>query len=210
MNKNFLKLLEKRWKLAQDSSPQSAEKLQALEKSIKTKYEKVVAPLVLDMSGFTRFTISHGIIHYLAMIKQMNKICEPLIEKHKGTIVKKEADNIFAHFPKVENAVESSILIQNTLKETNLLTSEEFDIYTSIGIGYGPVLLVDNDMWGSEFNLSSKLGEDIAELGEILLTESAKKILKIKKYQFKSRAANISGMPYTVHQLIVKQLTKKK
>jgi class 3 adenylate cyclase len=41
-------------------------------------------------------------------------------------------------------------------------------------VGYGEVLMVDeDDFYGNELNLASKLGEDIADPGETLLTEAA-------------------------------------
>ena len=42
-----------------------------------------------------------------------------------------------------------------------------------LGIGYGPVILVgDRDVFGAEVNAASKLGEDTAGPGEVLVTEA--------------------------------------
>ena len=43
----------------------------------------------------------------------------------------------------------------------------------SYGIGFGQVLELDHDVFGLEVNLASKLGEDLARAGEVLLTPSA-------------------------------------
>ena len=43
----------------------------------------------------------------------------------------------------------------------------------SYGIGYGDMLDLDDDMFGLEVNLASKIGEDLARPGEALLTPSA-------------------------------------
>ncbi|MBI3268169.1 MAG: hypothetical protein HYZ53_04045 [Planctomycetes bacterium] len=40
-----------------------------------------------------------------------------------------------------------------------------------IGLGYGPVIDLDDDLWGNAVNTASKLGEDTSEPGEILITE---------------------------------------
>ncbi len=50
-NSAFQKLLTKRWGLAQDTSPKAAEKLLALDKVFAKKYERTVAPFVLDRQG---------------------------------------------------------------------------------------------------------------------------------------------------------------
>ena len=39
-----------------------------------------------------------------------------------------------------------------------------------IGLGYGQVLRVDADVWGAEVNTASKLGEEMAAGGEVLVT----------------------------------------
>jgi class 3 adenylate cyclase len=43
----------------------------------------------------------------------------------------------------------------------------------SYGIGHGKLLDLDGDLFGLEVNLASKLGEDLARPGEVLLTPSA-------------------------------------
>lgn len=43
-------------------------------------------------------------------------------------------------------------------------------IAVCVGLGYGPVLRVGGDVWGAEVNAASKLGEDLAQGGEILVT----------------------------------------
>src|SRR5207253_11280484 len=67
------------------------------------------AVMVMDMSGFSRMTIKHGIIHFLAMIHRMNQIATPTVEEHDGAVIKFEADNVFAIFPNVELAVDACI-----------------------------------------------------------------------------------------------------
>ena len=44
-----------------------------------------------------------------------------------------------------------------------------------VGIGYGRVLRIgDRDVFGQEVNAASKLGEDLATAGEILVTEAVR------------------------------------
>ena len=38
------------------------------------------------------------------------------------------------------------------------------------GVGFGDVLELDGDVFGAEVNLASKIGEDLARPGEVLLT----------------------------------------
>ncbi len=158
--------------------------------------------LVMDMSGFSRLTLEHGIIHFLSMIHRMNEIARPAIEEHGGEVVKFEADNAFAVFPEVEQAVEAAIDILKRLSAANTMLPAEFDMYGKFGIGYGEVLMLeDDDMFGAEVNLASKLGEDLAKRDEILLTAEAYKRLGKESRECEEGLMKISGLELSMHKV---------
>lgn len=145
-----------------------------IEKEIQSNFVQERTVMVLDMSGFSRTTQHSGILTFLSMIQQMRSLAVPVIEELGGTVVKAEADNLFCLFEKVEDAVTAGTRIIASLTEANDSLPEESKLYVSIGIGHGEILNVaGEDIWGSEVNLASKLGEDIAKLGDILLTSDA-------------------------------------
>ncbi|MFZ2803672.1 MAG: adenylate/guanylate cyclase domain-containing protein, partial [Patescibacteria group bacterium] len=170
--------------------PEDAKKIDA---KIRKQFEKKVAIFVLDMSGFSRLTQRYGIIHYLAMIRSMRRVVSPVVAKNGGLVIKFEADNCFAVFKNPDDAVAAALQINHDLEIANLATPDESDVHVCIGIGYGPNLIACDDMYGNEMNLASKLGEDVAEKGEILLTEAAKKSCK-KKTTFSSFPLTVSGV----------------
>lgn len=160
------------------------------------------AVMIMDMSGFSRQTIKHGIIHFLTMIHRMHIITAPTIKEHGGTLVKFEADNAFAVFPDVEQAVEAAIDILRRFSAANTMLPEDQDVHGKFGIGYGEVLLVEGkDLFGSEVNLASKLGEDLAERNEILLTEAAFNRLKEEQSKCEEQLMRISGLELVVHKI---------
>jgi class 3 adenylate cyclase len=160
------------------------------------------AVLVMDMSGFSRLTIKHGIMHFLAMIHRMNAITIPAIEEHGGTVIKSEADNVFAIFPEVQTAVETALDINRRFSAANTMLPDEMDIHGKFGIGYGEVLIVENqDLFGSEVNLASKLGEDLAEREEILITEAAFSRLEKGFAEFDEIEMAISGLNLLVRRV---------
>src|SRR5499426_4250164 len=133
------------------------------------------AVLTLDMSGFSRTTQQHGIISFLLMIHQMQLICRPCVEQSGGTVIKTDADNLFCLFDTVADAVKASQEIITRLNAVNVVLPADRQLYVAFGIGYGKILNIgDEDIFGDEMNLACKLGEDIAERGEILLTPAAK------------------------------------
>jgi len=144
-----------------------------IDQQIYATFSETHAVLVLDMSGFSRLTIKYGIIHFLAMLQRLTTIAAPLISAHGGRVVKLEADNIFAAFDNVDLAVEAAIDILKGLAAVNTGLPNDLDLSASIGIGYGEVLMLAEDMYGSELNLASKLGEDLARASEVLLTKAA-------------------------------------
>ncbi|MDR0464565.1 MAG: adenylate/guanylate cyclase domain-containing protein [Treponema sp.] len=150
------------------------ERLAETDKKIWDAFGKTCAVWVLDMSGFSRLTMKYGITHFLAMIHRLQDIVLPIIHAEGGKIVKTEADNIFATFNDVSSAVTTSRKILTELDKANKFLPHDWDLYVSIGIGYGDILMVgDNDFYGCEVNYASKLGEDVAKPGEIYLTENA-------------------------------------
>ena len=90
-------------------------------------------------------------------------------------MIKADADNLFCLFDRVRDAVDASLEIISRLDAANIVLPVEKHLYVAFGIGHGVILnLANEDIFGDEVNLASKLGEDIAEKGEILLTSAAK------------------------------------
>lgn len=179
------------------------EKMAEIDAQINATFRQTHAIMVIDMSGFSRTTVRHGIIHFLAMIHRMHAIVKPVIADYGGTVVKEEADNIFAVFPDVKSAVQAAI---DSLKHTgavNTTLPPEMDIYLCIGIGCGDVLMLEGeDMYGSEFNLAAKLGEDLAERGEILLTSAAFEKFEGDKQDWERIDFSISGLEFVAYKQV--------
>jgi adenylate cyclase len=151
------------------------ERIAEIDRAVRLRFEERHAVLVLDMCGFSRLSLRHGIVHFLAMIRRMQRLAVPAIVAAGGRVVKAEADNLFAVFPDVPPAVRAARRIGVILAAHNAVLPRDWDVHVSIGIGYGELLMVgDTDLYGCELNLASKLGEDLAGPGEILLTPAAR------------------------------------
>jgi adenylate cyclase len=157
------------------------------------------AVMILDMSGFSRTTYQHGIVPFLLMIHEMQLIACPCIQDESGLLLKAEADNLFCLFDTVAAAVRASQKLTRHLQTANRLLPEEQRLYVSIGIGYGRILNIeDHDLFGNEVNLACKLGEDIGEMGDILLTTAAHAQLQDNSINCREEVISISGLelPY--------------
>jgi len=181
---------------------QQSEKSAEVDAQIHTIFAETHAILVLDMSGFSRLTIRHGIVHFLAMIHRLSAIATPLVEQRRGTVVKQEADNVFAIFPTVDAAVSAAVDVLKSLAAVNSGLPDIMNLYASIGIGYGEVLLVAaEDLYGNEMNLASKLGEDLARSNEILLTKAAFQQLQPTTWQCEAIGLSVSGLEIMAYQV---------
>ena len=174
---------------------QYPERVSSITAELREALERRIAMLVLDMVGFSRLTLEHGIIHYLAMINQMAEAATPAVIANGGRVVKQDADDIFAIFDNPAHALEAARDVFRAFDAINTVTPIERHIYGSVGIGYGETLVIDDeDLFGSEMNLASKLGEDLAGKGEILLTASAYEALPADRYVFAPLRFSIGGM----------------
>ncbi len=178
------------------------ERLSDIDQRIHEEFAETHAVLVLDMCGFSRLTARYGIIHFLSMIHRLHGIVLPIIRANGGTVVKTEADNVFAVFPDVPPAVATAIQIQERLDAANVFLPEDWDLHASLGIGYGELLMIgDDDMYGNEMNLASKLGEDIAGRGEVFLSEAAH--ARVAGGNYEPRQIPISAMTVTAYKLLL-------
>jgi adenylate cyclase len=178
------------------------ERRQAITKSIEEMFGQEKAVMVLDMSGFSQTTQRFGITSFLLMIHQMRRIAEPCVIEHKGLVLKAEADNLFCLFDSVKDAVLASQSITRHLTAANQVLPHDHRLYVSIGIGWGKVLnIADQDLYGNEVNLAAKLGEDIAGMGEILLTVAAHELLREPDIVTRQESVSISGLELTYFEV---------
>lgn len=147
---------------------------QRIEAQLWSEFGATKAVLIMDVSRFSMLTQRYGIVYNLSVVRRMQLMSKPIIEQAGGEVVKFEADNCFAMFNDCLSAVRAAIAINQAFEEENVHTQEEFDIRVGIGIDHGQVLLIGGpDYFGAPVNRASKLGEDLAGPGEILMTEAA-------------------------------------
>ena len=132
------------------------------------------AVFISDMASFSSTSRKVGVCHFLKMIHRARQIIAPIIAANNGILLKCDADNCYAFFDKVDDAIQASFDVNAALFKANDTYSIAEQIYLSVGIDYGRVLLVgDVDFFGDPVNTASKLGEDLAIKAETLVTDRA-------------------------------------
>lgn len=175
-------------------SESGAEERARIEAEIWSRFGVEKAILALDMSQFSLSVRRSGILPYLALIRRMQVLTAPLVAMNRGSVIKYEADNMFASFDEPGDAVRAAVAINQ------LIVRGEERFTVAVGIDFGRLLVIDgSDCWGDTMNVACKLGEDIAEPGEILLTESATGRLSTSfQYPLKPQQVTASGLEFKV------------
>lgn len=139
-----------------------------------------------DLSGFSRGVAKFGIIHFLQTIQESERLLIPVIEDYDGILLKSEGDSLLVIFRNVDKAIQCCHSMQHVLKDYNIDKAAEEQILLCVGLGFGMMLRIgDQDVFGAEVNAASKLGEDMAEAWELLVTKAVKE-----------KAADISGLEF--------------
>ena len=119
-----------------------------------------------DMAGFTRLTRERGILYFLCQFRRAAHAAESIIARHRALFSKTAADNIIATFESVRDAMAAA---------SEFATLHFDEARPCVGVGYGKILQLEDDVFGDEINVTYKLGEDLAQVGEVLVTDSAAK-----------------------------------
>ncbi len=185
----------------------NADKAEALDTQLWQELGIEQAILVGDLSGFTRLTKKRGILHFLALHFRGVRIAEPIVARLSGTMVKSEADNIIACFPHPVEAATAAIELQRVVYDYNLRVADhDSEIHYCMGIGFGRVLRLTDDVFGDEVNVAYKLGEDVARPGEILVSEPAHAAIVARSTDFAFSAptqADSGNVSLGFHRLAV-------
>jgi class 3 adenylate cyclase len=115
------------------------------------------AVFISDMASFSSTSRKIGVCHFLKLIYRTRQLIGPIIESNNGTLLKFDADNCYAYFEHPDDAIRASFEINSAIYDSNHKFGPTEQIYLSVGIDYGRLLLVgDMDFFGDPVNTSSK------------------------------------------------------
>lgn len=121
-----------------------------IDKKIWNLFGEKWAIMFTDLSGFSRGVEKFGIIHFIQVIHESERVLTPIIEDFGGIVLKTEGDSLMVIFRSTEKAVMCSIEMQKESLKYNESKEEEEQIHLCIGLGYGDVLRIgDSDVFGA-------------------------------------------------------------
>ena len=104
--------------------------------------------------------------HAMELLAMLDQIIEPIIKQNNGKIIKKIGDAIFAEFPDPLGSINTAIDVQSELLSRNTISEANDKIIIRIGLHMGKVIRKDDDLFGHDVNLCSRI-ESIAPRGGI-------------------------------------------
>lgn len=148
-------------------------------------------------------TLRDGILHFLMVFEAAVRGARAVVRRTGGAIVKAEADSLLLMYGDAERACRGVFALEAYLAGFNRGRPRDEQARFSYGIGYGDVLDLDDDTFGPEVNLASKIGEDVAKPGEILLTDAAASGLgaALRRRLLPHAPVRLRGRTVTVHRL---------
>jgi class 3 adenylate cyclase len=162
------------WKLIEERMQPGID-TKALDERVWDLFGEDWAVMTTDLAGFSRRVAEFGIIHFLQVIYEHKKLLFPIVEGRDGILVKAEADSLLLLFKRADTALACAVEMQHACQQLSARRVPEEQVLLCVGIGYGRVLRVgESDVYGEEVNAASKLGEDTAKAGEILVTQAVR------------------------------------
>lgn len=175
----------------------------SIDAEIWRKFGQEWCVMFTDLVGFSRLVAEFGVIHFLQTIYESHRLLFPLVEKHHGHLLKTEGDSFMVIFRSPQDALACAVAMQDVLVDYNQHKPREEKVLLCVGLGYGDMLRVGTeDVFGAEVNAASKLGEESAKQGDILLTQAVKDALgQHHSYQF-SQLAHTPSWLGAAYQLV--------
>ena len=129
---------------------------------------RMLAIMATDVVGFSR-QMEQDEVGTLARVTAARvEILQPLLERHRGRLIKLMGDGTLSIFDSVVDAVNCAAAIQRTAAERNKTAEGPNRLVMRIGINVGDVVLQDNDVYGDGVTVAARI-EPLCDPGSIMV-----------------------------------------
>ena len=118
---------------------------------------KLAAILAADVVGYTRLMGNDeaGTLHRLNELRE--HVLEPLINAHRGRIVKLMGDGLLLEFSSVVDAIACAVAWQKSIFDRVAEDDDDKALRFRIGINLGDVIVEGDDLYGDGVNIAARL-----------------------------------------------------
>ena len=153
-----------------------------------------VGIVFVDVSGFTRFTATHGDESAIELLNRLNPLVESKTKACKGEVVKHLGDGFLLAFPSASQAVRGAVSLRDASQRMKPIKS--FVPRLRIAVHAGEPLVEGDDLLGHDVNLTARL-LDHCRPGEVIVSRPAKELAekRLKKMDFgRERRVKVRGL----------------
>ncbi len=139
---------------------------------------RLAAIMFTDLVGYSALTQQNEALA-LELVNTKRQLLNPLLDQHKGTLIKTMGDGFLVEFSSALQAVQCAMGVQSMLQGYNSSQAHERKINLRIGIHLGDVEFRDSDVFGDGVNIASRI-EPLAEPGGICISEDVARQVRNK------------------------------
>jgi TolB-like protein/Tfp pilus assembly protein PilF len=132
---------------------------------------RLAAIVLADVVGYSRLMEADEAGTLDALKSRRAEIILPLVELHKGRVVKLMGDGILMEFTSAVSAVRCAVELQAAMAAANASLPEDEKIVLRVGISLGDVVVEGSDIYGDGVNIAARL-EAIADPGGICVSDT--------------------------------------
>ncbi|OGR95589.1 MAG: hypothetical protein A2V88_14015 [Elusimicrobia bacterium RBG_16_66_12] len=173
-----------------------------MDREIEKLCVREVAVMMCDSSGFTRKTHDYGILQFLAVMTRSYDALVPLVGKKGGSVIAHGADNLLAVFPDAAASVDAAVAMLKLLGRRNEGAADRDQFHLCIGLHWGKILRLKDNIFGDKVNVAAKIGEDLASADEILATGEIASRLPARIKRRYARSIELGGKPLELHRIV--------
>lgn len=146
----------------------------------------------IDLTGSTTVYEALGNAQVAPVITKVTQWIGRVVEAHAGLVIKFLGDGVLALFEQSQHAVEAAVFLQQNHTHRLRTWPEQLRMGLKIGMACGPVVKVDEDIFGDAVNLASRLS-DMAGPNAIWAAES---VIIDLRHQLPEAQANNMAVRY--------------
>lgn len=130
------------------------------------------AVLAVDVVGYSELMVRHPDATMAELIDVFDRLVRPRLEARGGRVFKTLGDGILAEFDGLCEAVFGALELQAELEVRSALAAEQTSIHYRMGVDFGEVIVVRNDLYGEPVIRATRL-QGQAEPGRLAASARA-------------------------------------
>jgi len=131
---------------------------------------KLAAVVLADIEGYSRLMADDELGTHRQFRRHIEGLAKPLLEIHRGQLVKTTGDGFLVMFDTADQAVDFAIEFQAGVESQNSDVPASKRLQFRLGINMGEIIIEEEDVFGEEVNLAARL-EPLAPAGGIVVSQ---------------------------------------